>query len=180
MNEHSQVDDDDNTVDMDQIAAELDQESNESLSDNESETAQLNQRLTRSETILQRLLCFMPRLILGALITTWNKCLGPCIDRIKEHNKKLNWWTKALIVVGIALIPFGFLVFNEGASHVKVANEETQLGHANPFGFNLNNLEPQMVFEINRHGARAPYQRVPRFLDGFTVWDEMLTQMGMR
>ena len=44
----------------------------------------------------------------------------------------------------------------------------------------LNELETTFTFEINRHGARAPFWDDPIAMADFSVSDGMLTAQGMR
>lgn len=85
-----------------------------------------------------------------------------------------------IIFAFIPLLILEFAVNRNGGQQDEVAHDPSEGFHAYGHKYHEANLQPALLFEINRHGARAPFWRDQRALKGFGVAREMLTPSGMR
>lgn len=103
-----------------------------------------------------------------------------CIEEVY----KSCYSNKVVSIIGVAIfvaaIPIIYIMKNDDFYYgKKVVDSKLQKNTVDPH-FEVQNLEPILIFEVNRHGARTPYLDNPAYLRDFKVPREMLTPMGMR
>lgn len=103
-----------------------------------------------------------------------------CVEDVNRHCYSKNLISIFLAAICIGAIPIFFLISNDdyylGASKAEAGLPVNTVAPQ----FTEVNMQPALIFEMNRHGARAPYLREAAGLDGFSVAREMLTPVGMR
>ena len=178
-------DDSDDNVSPDQIELETEQvrgsvnvASNDDSIDSEDRRFHVDggRVMESSDRIRHRLLCCAPKFLLHVVACLWNNCIG----KIADGWAKVGDWGKCIILVSLACVPLAVIIGQGSNGEAARQRELARLQAGNMFVYDAESLEPAMVFEINRHGARAPYYDDKMALDGYTVAREMLTPMGMR
>lgn len=132
--------------------------------------------MDRSDRIRDRLLCCAPKFLLHMFACLWNNCIG----KVADAWAKVSNWGKCIMLFALACVPLAVIMAQGRDQEAARQRELAKYGASNYLGYSAQSLEPAMIFEINRHGARAPYFDNKMALDGYTVALEMLTPMGMR